>query len=101
MLCLPEGVTEGEVDTDEPLLLYPGDSPYGIQATRQRIIQRYRRGTLCVSVFASFSKDEVTADVPDGPVEMMVIGRFDDSADGEYFYGFDNVWIISWHWPCW
>ena len=99
MLCLPEGVTEDEVDTDEPLLLYPGDSPYGIQATRQRIIQRYRRGTLRVSVFASFSKDDVTTGVPeDGQVEMMVIGRF---MDEQYFYGLDNVWIISWDWPCW
>jgi len=98
VIRFPEGTTEEDIDIGQPLILYPGDSLDGIDAINQRIVTWYRWGTLRVSVFASFSKDEVTADVPDGPVEMMVIGRFDDSADGEYFYGFDNVWIISWDW---
>ncbi len=98
VIRFPEGTTEEDIDIDQPLILYPGDSLNGIEAINQRIVTWYRWGTLRVSVFASFSKDEVTAGVPDGPVEMMVIGRFDDSADGEYFYGFDTVWIISWDW---
>ena len=98
VIRFPEGTTEEDIDIGQPLILYPGDSLNGIEATSQRIVTWYMWGTLRVSVFASFSKDEVTADVPDGLAEMMVIGRFDDSADGEYFYGFDNVWIISWDW---
>ncbi len=70
-------------------MLYPGDSPDGIEAINQRIVTWYRCGTLRVSVFARFSKDEVTAGVPEnGPAELMVIGRFES---GQYFYGFDNV----------
>lgn len=81
------------------LILYPGDSPYGIDAINQLITQRSRRGSISVSVFASFSKDEVTAGVPeDGRVEMMVIGRF---MDGQCFYGLDTVRIISWNWRRW
>ncbi|MBL7142859.1 MAG: right-handed parallel beta-helix repeat-containing protein [Phycisphaerae bacterium] len=98
VIRFPEGTTVEDIDIDQPLILYPGDSPHGIEAISQRIVTWYSFGILRVSVFACFSKDEVTADVTDGPVEIMVIGRFDDSADGEYFYGFDNVWIISWNW---
>jgi hypothetical protein len=60
------------------------------------MFSKYRCGALRISVFARFSKDEVTAGVPEnGLAEFMVIGRF---TDGQYFYGFDNVWICSWSW---
>jgi len=96
VIRFPEGTTEEDIDIDVRLVLYPGDSPYGIEAINQRIVTWYRWGTLRVSLFASFSKDDVTAGVPeDGRLEMMVIGRF---VSGQYFYGFDNVWIISWDW---
>jgi hypothetical protein len=95
----PEGVTEDDIDIDEPLVLFPGDCLYGIEATRQRIVTWYRQGTLHVSVFAFFSRDEVTAEIPeDGLVEFMVIGRF---VSGQYFYGTDTVRIISWDWTWW
>ncbi|NQT01381.1 MAG: right-handed parallel beta-helix repeat-containing protein, partial [Planctomycetes bacterium] len=96
VIRFPEGTTEEDIDINQPLVLYPGDSLDGIEAINQRIVTWYWFGTLRVSVFASFSKDEVTAGVPEnGPAEMMVIGRF---TSGQYFYGFDNVWIISWDW---
>ncbi len=99
VIRFPEGTTEEDIDIGQPLILYPGDSLNGVEAINQRIVTWYRWGTLRVSLFASFSKDEVTAGVPeDGSVELMVIGRF---TDGQYFYGFDNVWIIRWDWPCW
>ena len=92
----PEGTTVEDIDISVPLVLYPGDSPDGIEAINQRIMTWYRCGVLRVSVFASFSKDEVTAGIPEnGSAELMVIGRFES---GQYFYGFDNVWIISWDW---
>jgi len=96
VIRFPEGTTEEDIDIAQPLILYPGDSLDGVEAINQRIVTWYRWGTLRVSMFASFSKDEVTAAVPEnGPVELMVIGRF---IDGQYFYGLDNVWIISWDW---
>jgi len=96
VIRFPDGITEDEIDMDEPLVLFPGDSPYGIEATSQRIVTWCRWGTLSISIFASFSKDGVTAAVSeDGLVEMMVVGRF---VSGQYFYGIDTVRIISWNW---
>jgi parallel beta-helix repeat protein len=96
VIRFPVGTAEEDIDISQQLILYPGDSPDGIEAINQRIVTWYRCGALRVSVFARFSKDEVTAGVPEnGPAELMVIGRF---TDGQYFYGFDNVWICSWSW---
>jgi hypothetical protein len=92
----PEGTAEEDIDIEQPILLFPGDSLDGVEATSQRIVSWTRNGTLRVSIFATFSKDEVTAEVPeDGQVEMMTIGRF---TSGQYFYGFDTARIISWSW---
>ena len=96
VIRFPAGTAKEDIDILQPLILYPGESPNAIQATSQRIVTWYRWGTLRVAVFASFSKDEVTAGIPEnGLAELMVIGRF---TDGQYFYGFDNVWICSWNW---
>ena len=68
----------------------------GVEATSQRVVTWCRWGTLRVSVFACFDKDDVTALIPDdGPAEMMVIGRF---TNGQYFCGLDDVRIITWSW---
>jgi len=96
VIRFPAGTTEEDIDINTPLVLYPGESPDGVVAASQQIVTWYRCGTLRVAVFARFPKDDVTAGVPEnGQAEMMVIGRF---ANGQYFYGFDNVWICSWHW---
>jgi len=96
VIRFPAGTTAEDIDIGQSIILYPGDSPDSIAAINQRIVTWYRCGTLRVSVFAYFSKDEVTAGVPEnGPAELMVIGRFES---GQYFYGFDNVWICSWSW---
>jgi parallel beta-helix repeat protein len=92
----PVGTAEEDIDIEQPLVLYPGDSPDGVEATSQRTVSWTRNGTLHVSVFARFSKDDLTALIPeDGLIEMMVIGKF---MDGTYFYGFDDARIISWSW---
>ena len=98
VIRFPEGYTEDDIDMDVPLVLFPGDSPYGIQATSQRIVTWYTWGTLHVSIFGFFPKDEVTAAVPDGLVEFMVVGRF---VDGQYFYGIRTGRIVSWDWKRW
>jgi parallel beta-helix repeat protein len=99
VMRFPAGTAEEDIDIGQNLILYPGDSAVGVEASDQKIVTWYRCGTLRVSVFACFNKDEVTALIPeDGTVEMMVIGRF---TSGQYFYGFDNVNIISWSWGWW
>jgi hypothetical protein len=99
VIRFPAGTAVEDIDIDTPLVLYPGDSPNGIVATSQRIVTWCRWGTTRVAVFGCFSKDEVVAEIPeDGMIEMMVIGRF---MDGQYFYGFDDVRIITWQWPPW
>jgi parallel beta-helix repeat protein len=99
VIRFPEGTAEEDIDIGQLLVLYPGDSAEGVEATNQRVITWYRWGTLRVAVFACFNKDDVTALIPeDGSVEMMVIGRF---TSGQYFYGFDNANIISWSWDWW
>lgn len=96
VMRFPAGTVEEDIDIGQNLILYPGDSLVGVEATSQRVVTWCRWGTLRVSVFACFNKDEVTALIPeDGPAEMMVIGRL---ADGQYFYGLDDVRIISWSW---
>ncbi|MBN1803915.1 MAG: right-handed parallel beta-helix repeat-containing protein [Sedimentisphaerales bacterium] len=98
VIRFPEGITEADIDIGQPLVLYPGDSVDGIEAFDQRVITWYRWGSLRVSVFACFDKDDMMALIPeDGSVETMVIGRF---TDGQYFYGLDTIKIISWSW-CW
>jgi hypothetical protein len=96
VIRFPAGTAVEDIDIDTPLVLYPGVSPIGIDSINQRIVTWCRWGTLRVAVFATFPKDDVTAGVPEnGSAEMMVIGRF---TSGQYFYGFDNVWICSWNW---
>ncbi len=96
VIRFPEDVTEEDIDIDQPLMLYPDYSYDGIEATHQRIITWCRWGTERVSVFATFSKDELTDVVPeDGLVDLMVVGNF---MDGSYFFGIDTVRIISWTW---
>jgi parallel beta-helix repeat protein len=99
VIRFPNGTTEADIDIGQPLVLYPGDSAEGVEATCQRVITWYRWGTLYVSVFACFDKDDIMNLIPeDGNVETMVIGRF---TDGQYFYGLDTVKVISWSWGWW
>lgn len=95
----PEGITEDDIDMAEPLVLFPGDSFYGIEATYQRIVTWRSWGRVRVSIFSFFPKDDITSAIPeDGLVELMVVGRL---VNGQYFYGIDTVRIISWNWKHW
>ena len=92
---LPEGVTKDQVDSDQPLTLYPA----GSEAIRQYIFQYRRRGVQQTNILAFFDKAELMDAVPDnGRVELQVVGQLQT---GQYFYGTDTVWIIGWRWKPW
>jgi len=85
--------TEDNIDMDEPLMLFPGDSPYYIEATSQRIIFPGRGRRLPTIIYGYFSRDDVmTAISENGLVDFTVFGRF---TSGRYFYGIATVRIIS------
>jgi hypothetical protein len=94
---LPEGVTGDQVDSNEPLVLYPEDSEGGIEAVRQYVIPRGRGSTKRTSIFAFFDKGELMDAVDsNGGVELQVVGSF---RTGQYFYGSDTIRIIGrWRW---
>jgi hypothetical protein len=96
VIRFPVGVTKEDIDMDEPLMLFPGDSPDYIEATYQWAVSWYRWGRLHVCAYGFFPKDDIMAAVPEnGLTDLMVVGRY---ADGQYYYGIDTVRIISWHW---
>jgi hypothetical protein len=89
LVRLPEGVTRDQIDSNEPLLLYPG----GIEALEQYVIQHRRGEVLHTSIFAFFDKASLMdAASENGRVELQVVGRL---KAGRYFYGTDTVEIIG------
>jgi len=95
---LPEGITKNDIDSNQPLMLYPAGSEEGIRAMRQFIFRPRRYGTEHTSIFAFFYKAELMDAVPyNGRVELEVVGSL---TTGQYFYGSNKVWIIK-RWPRW
>jgi parallel beta-helix repeat protein len=91
IMRLPELIVKDDIDAYEPLVLYPG----AIEAVRQRLIPPSIEAKSNTSIHAVFDKGELFAVAGDnGDIELTVIGRF---GTGEYFYGTDNIRIIS---PC-
>jgi len=81
---LPEGNTRDQIDSEEPLVLYPG----GIESIQQWVVCGRE-----VMVFAFFDEAELMAAVPDnGRVELLIVGQL---KTGEFFSGTDTVWIIG------
>lgn len=89
LVRLPGGIPKELIDSDELLVLYPGD----IEAMNQYIIESHSASTLCVRVFAFFDKAELTDAVTDnGSVQLQTVGQL---KTGRYFYGTDTVEIID------
>ena len=89
LLRLPEDITKDQIDSNEPLLLYPG----GIEAERRYVFEHGKRGDKRVSIFAFFDKSELTEAVPDnGQVQLEVVGYL---TTGQQFYGTDFVTILD------
>jgi len=87
-LRLPKGVTKDQIDSNTPLLLYPGE----IEPTRQYIFQRGRRPKR-VSIIAYFDKRDLMDVISNnGRVELKVVGRL---KTGQYFYDRDTIRIIN------
>jgi parallel beta-helix repeat protein len=85
---LPQGIAKDQIDSDEPLILYPG----GIKAIRQFVFDNRRRGSQRVSIFAFFDKTELMdAITANGRVELQVLGHL--RQPGQYFYGTDTIRI--------
>ena len=88
VMRLPESIGRDDIDTYEPLVLYPG----AIEAAKQYVIQPHRRVRSNVRIVAVFDKAEMLAHTADNAdVQITVIGRF---STGEYFYGTDTVRVI-------
>jgi hypothetical protein len=96
MLRLPKGITRDQIDTNEPILLYPGQ----IEADWKWISRYFDYKCRCwnTTIFASFDKDELMDAIPNnGQVELVVVGQL---KTGQYFFGSDTVSVICpGHWP--
>ncbi len=91
-LFIPPTPSE-EVNTEEPLRLYPG----GIEAEHQRFFRYGRPGHSYTIALALFDKQQVIDALGPGRVEVSVVGRF---LTGRYFFGSDTIKIIAPpHWP--
>jgi len=89
IMRLPELVVQGDIDANEPLVLYPG----AIEADRQRLIPPSIEAKSDARIHGVFDKAKLLAVAGDnGEIELTVIGRF---ATGQYFYGTDTIRIIS------
>jgi hypothetical protein len=101
MLRLPKGITIGQIDTNAPILLYPGQ----IEADWKWISRYFDYKCMAWStiIFASFDKDELISAIDsNGLIEVVVAGQL---KTGQYFYGSDTINVIHpghpwiWHSP--
>ena len=84
-LYMPPGITQDEINLDQPLRLYPG----GAQVLDHYAIQWRRHKAPCARVFAFFHRDVVIHSVPkSGFMELAITGRL---KSGQYFYGSDTI----------
>ena len=89
VMCLSEPVVDGDIDMTELLVLYPG----GIEANEQKLFPSDETGKGGVKIRAVFDRTELFAATQgNDDVEITVVGRF---ISGEYFYGTDNIRIVS------
>jgi len=94
-LRLPAGISREQIDTDIPLLLYPGS----IEASRQLVFQCGRGGVERVNIIAIFNKVKLTEAVTENStVDSAVVGRL---KTGQYFYGRRRIKIIDRRWRRW
>jgi hypothetical protein len=85
LVSFASGVTRDLIDSEEPLLLYPG----GIESINHRIIGK----SDSVKVHASFDITELMGAAPDnGRIELHVVGQLES---GRYFHGTDTIRIIN------
>ena len=101
VLRLPKGITKDQINTNEPILLYPGE----IEADKVWISRDFdnKCRAFRTTIFASFDANELMSAIDgNGRVELVVVGRL---KNGQYFFGSDNISVICpghrpWH-RCW
>jgi hypothetical protein len=87
-LTLPLGMTTDQINSAEPLRLYPG----GTEVKYQYDIQWRRQKKSCANIFVFFHKDMLKRISPDGSAEAAISGQL---KTGQYFYGIDTVQVID------
>jgi hypothetical protein len=96
MMRLPRGVTKDQIDTNEPILLYPGEIKAGWTWIGRKF--DYKCKAWSTTILASFDKGAlIDAIDSNGLVELVVVGQL---KTGQYFFGSDTVNVICpGHWP--
>jgi hypothetical protein len=89
ILRLPEDITKEQVDSNELLVLSPGQIP----ASSQYVFGFPPWRPRSVVVVGMFDKGELMAAITDnGRVEVQVFGKL---KNGQQFFGKDEVWIMA------
>jgi len=88
-ICLPRGIAKDQINTNQPLLLYPG----GIEPSWQRIVQLGRAPVPLTRINVYFDTDALMAAISEtGQVKLEIIGQL---TTNEYFQGSDIVMITE------
>jgi len=85
-LYLPPGMTADQINSEQPLRVYPG----GAEVIYHYAIKWRRQNKPCSDIFAFFNKDVLKHVAPDGIAELAVSGQL---KTGQYFYGRDTIRI--------
>ncbi len=97
IMRLPKGITKEQIDTNEPILLYPGEVEADWTWISRRFDNKCRDWS--TTILALFDKDDLMDAIPDkGQVELVVVGQL---KTGQYFFGSDTVTVIcpgNWPW---
>lgn len=95
LVCLPEAITKNQIDSQQPLVLFPG----AIESISQFVLRSRPKRRPRVCIIALFNKDKLINAIPyDGRVELNIVGRLNS---GQYFYGSSNVRIFDYRWKPW
>lgn len=89
LVRLLNGVTRDQIDSEQVLMLYPGD----IEAMGTSVIQYRKDGAVCTAILAFFDKAQLMNAVGEnGRVELNVVGKL---KSGRYFCGSDTIRVIA------
>lgn len=87
-LTLPLGMTTDQINSSEPLRLYPN----GVEVRYQYNIQWRRQKETRANIFVFFHKNTLKRISPDGSAEVAISGQL---KTGQYFYGIDTVQVVD------
>ncbi len=94
VLSMPSGVRRCDIDSDAPLVFYPGE----VQGRYSGIYQVSECGQKQTYVAASFDKDDCLNNLCVGFNDVEIAGRF---TSGRYFYGSSRVYVTGYRCGRW